>query len=110
MSPEVGRFGPGGHGFDRRGRSWQTGPIQVRRRLDDPLLNNLAMLLTPFTAFLAAQAIHASGVLAVVVCGLIMSQAGPRLASVGQAVARASSLDRLAISAMSWQGPRSAGP
>jgi Na+/H+ antiporter len=54
--------------------------IQVRRRLDDPLLNNLAMLLTPFTAFLAAQAIHASGVLAVVVCGLIMSQAGPRLA------------------------------
>src|ERR1700760_803262 len=54
--------------------------IQVRRRLDDPLLNNLAMLLTPFTAFLVAQAIHASGVLAVVVCGLIMSQAGPRLA------------------------------
>ena len=52
---------------------------RVRRHLDDPLLNNLAMLLTPFTAFLAAAAIHASGVLAVVVCGLIMSHAGPRL-------------------------------
>lgn len=53
--------------------------IQVRRRLDDPLLNNLAALLTPFTAFLVAEAIHASGVLGVVVCGLIMSQTGPRV-------------------------------
>jgi monovalent cation/hydrogen antiporter len=53
--------------------------IQVRRRLDDPLLNNLAALLTPFTAFVAADAIHASGVLGVVVCGLIISQTGPRV-------------------------------
>jgi Na+/H+ antiporter len=53
--------------------------IQVRRRLADPLQNNVATLLTPFTAFLAAEAVHASGVLAVVVCGLIMSQAAPRL-------------------------------
>lgn len=52
---------------------------QVRRRLTDPLLGNAAMILTPFTAFLLAQAIHASGVLAVVVCGLMMSQAGPRV-------------------------------
>jgi monovalent cation/hydrogen antiporter len=53
--------------------------VQVRRRLDDPLLGNVVTLLTPFTAFLLAQAIHASGVLAVVVSGLIMSQVGPRL-------------------------------
>jgi CPA1 family monovalent cation:H+ antiporter len=53
--------------------------VQVRRRLDDPLLENVAMIVTPFTAFLLAEAIHASGVLAVVVCGLIMSQAGPRV-------------------------------
>jgi len=53
--------------------------IQARRRLDDPLLGNLVTILTPFTAFLLAQAIHASGVLAVVVNGLIMSQAGPRV-------------------------------
>ena len=53
--------------------------VQVRRRLNDPLLGNVAVILTPFTAFLLAEAIHASGVLAVVVCGLIMSQAGPRL-------------------------------
>lgn len=59
--------------------------VRVRRHLDDPLLENVAIILTPFTAFLLAEAIHASGVLAVVVSGLIMSQAGPR---VGQAGAR----------------------
>jgi CPA1 family monovalent cation:H+ antiporter len=57
--------------------------VQVRRRLDDPLLENVAMIVTPFTAFLLAEAIHASGVLAVVVCGLIMSQAGPRVGHAG---------------------------
>jgi monovalent cation/hydrogen antiporter len=59
--------------------------VQVRRRVDDPLQSNVAILLTPFIAFLLAEAIHASGVLAVVVCGLIMSQAGPRM---GQAATR----------------------
>jgi CPA1 family monovalent cation:H+ antiporter len=53
--------------------------IQVRRRLDDPLLENGVVLLTPFTAFLLAEVVGASGVLAVVVCGLAMSQAAPRL-------------------------------
>jgi CPA1 family monovalent cation:H+ antiporter len=53
--------------------------VQVRRRLDDAFQGNLASVLTPFTAFLLAEAIHASGVLAVVVCGLIMSQAAPRI-------------------------------
>jgi CPA1 family monovalent cation:H+ antiporter len=53
--------------------------IQVRRRLDDPIHEGLVTLLTPFTAFLLAEFAHASGVLAVVVCGLIMSQLAPRL-------------------------------
>jgi monovalent cation/hydrogen antiporter len=51
----------------------------VRRHLDDPLLENVAILSTPFTAFLLAEAVHASGVLAVVVAGLTMSQIGPRI-------------------------------
>jgi Na+/H+ antiporter len=59
--------------------------VRVRRHLHDPLQENVAVILTPFTAFLLAEAIHASGVLAVVVSGLIMSQAGPR---VGQASSR----------------------
>jgi monovalent cation/hydrogen antiporter len=53
--------------------------VQVRRRLDDALLGNVVTILTPFTAFLLAETIHASGVLAVVVAGLMMSQIGPRV-------------------------------
>ncbi|MGK5741685.1 Na+/H+ antiporter [Micromonospora sp. URMC 103] len=52
--------------------------LQVRRRTHDPLQDNLVSLLFPFTAFLVAERIHASGVLAVVVTGLWLSQAGPR--------------------------------
>jgi Na+/H+ antiporter len=52
---------------------------RLRGLLEDPLLGNVAVLLIPFTAFLLAEAIHASGVLAVVSCGLIMSQVGPRI-------------------------------
>jgi CPA1 family monovalent cation:H+ antiporter len=52
---------------------------QVRRRIDDPILENMAVLVTPFAAFLLAEWIHASGVLAVVVCGLLMSQLSPRV-------------------------------
>ncbi|MFI7606309.1 Na+/H+ antiporter [Micromonospora sp. NPDC049366] len=52
--------------------------LQVRRRAHDPLQDNLVSLLAPFTAFLVAETIHASGVLAVVVTGLWLSQAGPR--------------------------------
>ena len=52
---------------------------QVRRRMDDPMLESIAMLVTPFAAFLLADSIDASGVLAVVVCGLFMSQVTPRI-------------------------------
>ena len=53
--------------------------ILVRRRVNDPVMDNVAILLIPFSAFLVAEAIGASGVLAVVVAGLAMSQAGPRV-------------------------------
>ena len=52
---------------------------QVRRRMDDPMLESIAMLVTPFAAFLLADTIHGSGVLAVVSCGLFMSQVTPRI-------------------------------
>jgi monovalent cation/hydrogen antiporter len=51
---------------------------QIRRRLDDPLLVGVSVIVIPFAAFLLADAVHASGVLAVVVCGLVMSQVAPR--------------------------------
>ncbi|TWP54045.1 Na+/H+ antiporter [Lentzea tibetensis] len=53
--------------------------VQVRRRLDNPVHENVVSVLTPFTAFLAAEVVHGSGVLAVVICGLALSQIGPRL-------------------------------
>lgn len=52
---------------------------QVRRLMDDPMLESIAMLVTPFAAFLLADAVHASGVLGVVACGLFMSQVTPRI-------------------------------
>jgi monovalent cation/hydrogen antiporter len=51
----------------------------IRRFLDDPLLENLSNLIIPFAAFLLAEAVHASGVLAVVTAGLAISQVGPRI-------------------------------
>jgi len=51
----------------------------ARRRLRDPLLTNVLILLIPFTAYLLAELVEASGVLAVVVAGLVMSQVGPRV-------------------------------
>lgn len=51
---------------------------RVRRLVHDTLLENGISVLTPFAAFLLAEQVHASGVLAVVVCGLAMSRVGPR--------------------------------
>jgi CPA1 family monovalent cation:H+ antiporter len=53
--------------------------ILIRRRLDDPLREGALSVLTPFVAFLIAEKVHASGVLAVVVAGLLLSYAAPRI-------------------------------
>lgn len=53
----------------------------LRRRLDDPLLENSLSLLTPFAAYQAAEAVHASGVLSVVVVGLYIGRRSPSLLS-----------------------------
>ncbi|MFH8250997.1 Na+/H+ antiporter [Microbacterium sp. B2969] len=50
------------------------------RRIPNTLASNVGMIVTPFAAFLAAELVHASGVLAVVVCGLLMAWRGPRVA------------------------------
>ncbi|GAA4780015.1 Na+/H+ antiporter [Actinomycetospora chlora] len=55
--------------------------ILARRAADDSLLSSVISVLTPFVAFLLAEEIHASGVLAVVVCGLAVSRVGPRIIS-----------------------------
>ncbi|HKT55246.1 MAG TPA: Na+/H+ antiporter, partial [Microbacterium sp.] len=50
----------------------------VLRRLRDAAAHTTAMIFIPFAAFLAAESIDASGVIAVVVAGVILSQTGPR--------------------------------
>ncbi|QPP07108.1 Na+/H+ antiporter [Streptomyces bathyalis] len=53
--------------------------ILVRRRLHDATVESGLSVLTPFAAYLPAELAEVSGVLAVVVCGLIVSRAGPTL-------------------------------
>jgi Na+/H+ antiporter len=52
-------------------------------RLREALLINVGLLLTPFAAFLLAETMHASGVLAVVVAGLIASFHSVRISTAG---------------------------
>jgi Na+/H+ antiporter len=54
---------------------------QLYRRLDDSLLETAMSLATPFAAYLAAEQVHASGVLAVVVAGLWISHSSPTIIS-----------------------------
>jgi CPA1 family monovalent cation:H+ antiporter len=44
------------------------------RRIDDGPIEIVVSILTPYTAYLAAESVHASGVLAVVACGLYLSR------------------------------------
>ncbi|MCW2599124.1 MAG: Na+/H+ antiporter [Frankiales bacterium] len=53
----------------------------LRRRLDDPLVENALSLLTPFAAYLPAEQLGASGVLSVVVTGLYLGRRAPSLLS-----------------------------
>ena len=49
----------------------------IRRRITDPVFDTSLSLLAPFAAYLPAEAAHASGVIATVVCGLILGQGAP---------------------------------
>ncbi len=51
------------------------------RYIREPLLKNVTLILMPFVGYLAAELIDASGVLAVVVAGLITTQVGPRVST-----------------------------
>jgi Na+/H+ antiporter len=51
----------------------------VRRRTADPVVETVTSLITPYLAYLAAEAIHASGVTAVVVASVMLGLLAPRL-------------------------------
>lgn len=49
----------------------------VRRRITDPLLDTVVSFVTPFAAYLTAERIHSSGVIAVVVAGILLGHKAP---------------------------------
>jgi monovalent cation/hydrogen antiporter len=51
----------------------------MRRHVTDPVLDGAISLVTPFAAYLAAEQIHGSGVLAVVIAGLLLGHRAPVL-------------------------------
>jgi CPA1 family monovalent cation:H+ antiporter len=51
----------------------------VQRRLDDPPIQITISLLTPFVAYIPAERMHVSGVLAVVAAGLFLGWRSPRM-------------------------------
>ncbi|GAA4255031.1 Na+/H+ antiporter [Dactylosporangium darangshiense] len=53
----------------------------VHKRITNPLIDNAVSLLTPWVVFLPAERVHASGVVAVVVCGLSLGHRMPTLMS-----------------------------
>ncbi len=59
----------------------------VRKKIDDPVLDTTLSFTAPYIAFLPAQQIHASGVLAVVVTGLYLGHRSPTLQSARSRIA-----------------------
>ncbi|MGI5239484.1 Na+/H+ antiporter [Dactylosporangium sp. CA-139066] len=55
----------------------------IRRRTEDPVLETVIALLTPYVAYVAAEAAHVSGVTAVVVASVILGGLAPSLTNPG---------------------------
>jgi len=59
----------------------------IRRRVDDPVIDTTISFLAPFAAYLPAEHIKGSGVLAVVTAGLILGQNAPVWQNAGSRIA-----------------------
>ena len=59
----------------------------VRKHVTDPVTDTSVSLVTPFVAYVAAEEIHASGVLAVVIAGLLLGHRAPVLQTASSRVA-----------------------
>ncbi|WP_063052960.1 Na+/H+ antiporter [Nocardia arthritidis] len=59
----------------------------LRRRITDPVMDTTLSFLAPFAAYLPAESIHASGVIAVVVCGMILGHNAPAWQSAASRIA-----------------------
>src|SRR5712675_1930643 len=52
---------------------------QVQKRLDDPPVQTMFSLLTPYVAYFAGERLHVSGILAVVIAGMIYGWHAPQI-------------------------------
>ncbi|MDX6299172.1 MAG: monovalent cation/hydrogen antiporter [Nocardioidaceae bacterium] len=59
----------------------------VRKHVADAVIDTSLSLVTPFVAYVAAEEIHGSGVLAVVVAGLLLGHRAPVLQTAGSRIA-----------------------
>jgi Na+/H+ antiporter len=55
------------------------GAFLIRRRTEDPVLETVVALITPYAAYVLAESIHASGVTAVVVASILLGTQATRL-------------------------------
>jgi monovalent cation/hydrogen antiporter len=75
----VGRFVGSYFGGIAAGLLVGAAATLLRRRIDAPLEEGALSLWTPFAAFLLAQSLHCSGVVAVLVSGLMLTYFGPKV-------------------------------
>src|SRR5436190_16821952 len=54
---------------------------QVQKRLDDPPVQTMFSLLTPYVAYFSGEKLHVSGILAVVIAGIYYGWQAPRILS-----------------------------
>src|SRR6266403_1910829 len=54
---------------------------QLQKRLDDPPVQTMFSLLTPYVAYFSGQTLHVSGILAVVIAGIYYGWRAPRVLS-----------------------------
>ncbi|MGY1784966.1 Na+/H+ antiporter [Geodermatophilus sp. SYSU D00698] len=73
----LGQFALAAAGGVAAGLVVAHGVRPLRRLRRDPLASNAISLATPFVAYLLAESVHVSGVLAVVVAGLVIAHNAP---------------------------------
>lgn len=56
-----------------------AGAYVIRRRTEDPVLESVVFLVTPYAAYVAAESVHGSGVTAVVVASVVLGTQATRL-------------------------------
>ncbi|MEU5304318.1 cation:proton antiporter [Streptomyces noursei] len=75
----AGRFAVLGGGGALVGVAVAGVVMLIRRRTEDPVLETVIALVTPYAAYVLAEDVHTSGVTAVVVAGVILGSTGHRL-------------------------------